>query len=352
MTISFGYWTPVFGGWLRNVEDEHTPADFEHLKTIAQYAEQHGFDLTLVPELNLNDIKGDNEPSLDAWTVSAGLAATTQRLTILAALRPVYKLPTIVAKEAVTLANISHGRFAINIVSGWWQEEARQYGGTFPEHDDRYARTLEFVKVLQGLWSEPSPFTFHGDYYDYENTWAEPKPNPRIPLYSGGESDIGRNTIAQFADYYVTHGGTVEELRDKIADLNQRRREKGRGDFEGFGMAGYIIVRDTDEEAQQELNRITSVKPGSKAYDNFQQFVSNSHLNVDIDLRDYSVSNRGLRPGFVGTPEHVADRIIAYERAGVNLLLLQFSPQLEEMQRFSEQVIPLVRQKEAELGLR
>ena len=61
-----------------------------------------------------------------------------------------------------------------------------------------------------------------------------------------------------------------------------------------------------------------------------------------MSLEDYSVSNRGLNSGLVGTPEQVAERIRAFERAGVDVLLLQFSPQLEEMERFAEEVMPLV----------
>ncbi|HXG73086.1 MAG TPA: hypothetical protein VNJ04_21025, partial [Gemmatimonadaceae bacterium] len=60
-----------------------------------------------------------------------------------------------------------------------------------------------------------------------------------------------------------------------------------------------------------------------------------------VSLEDYSVSNRGLRSELVGTPEQVAHRIRGLEEAGVDLLLLQFSPQEEEMERFAEQVMPL-----------
>lgn len=104
-----------------------------------------------------------------------------------------------------------------------------------------------------------------------------------------------------------------------------------------------MICRDTEEEAQEELARITKVKAGSAGYDSYQDFISKSKLNVQVSLEDYSVSNRGLRPNFIGTPEQIAQRILEYEQAGLNLLILQFSPQLEEMKRFSEQVMPLVK---------
>ena len=109
-----------------------------------------------------------------------------------------------------------------------------------------------------------------------------------------------------------------------------------------FGVAAYAIVRNTDEDAQRELERITNVQPGSPGYQNYQDWISHTALDQQVSLEDYSVSNRGLRAGLVGTPEKVADRIRELESVGVDLLLLQFSPQLEEMERFAETVMPLV----------
>lgn len=83
----------------------------------------------------------------------------------------------------------------------------------------------------------------------------------------------------------------------------------------------------------------------SNGYAGFKDFTTKSHLEQQIQLQDYSVSNRGLRPNLVGTPEQIADRILQYEEAGLGLLLLQFSPQLEEMERFAKTVMPLVEQK-------
>ncbi len=338
--MRFGYWTPIFGGWLRNVSDEQTPATFAHLAEIARAAERGGFDLTLVPELNLNDIKGADGPALDAWTVSAALAAVTERIEILAAVRPSYHPPALAAKQAATIQEIAQGRFTLNVVSAWWAEEARQYGVSFADHDDRYAITREYVDVLRGLWSQ-TPFSFDGDHYRFEETHLEPKPSVLPRIYAGGESETGRAAIAGFADAYLTHGGTIDELRDKIADMRERRERAGLDPFAAFGMAAYPIVRDTEAEAQAELERITDVRAGG-AYDSYRDFVTKSQLDVEISLREYSVSNRGLRPELIGTPEQVAERILAFQDAGVDTLLLQFSPALSELERFAEQVVPLV----------
>lgn len=343
--MRFGYWTPIFGGWLRNVDDEQTPATFATVKEIAQQAEAIGFDLTLIAELNLNDIKGQAAPSLDAWELGAAVAAVTETQEIMLAIRPGYHLPALAAKKSATIDEISGGRLTLNVVSAWWAEEARQYGGIFSEHDDRYKRSEEFVDVLRGLWKS-TPFSYSGDYYQFENTYLEPKPQVTPRIYAGGESEAGRASIAGFADAYVTHGGTPEELRVKIADMQRRRVDAQQPPFADFGMAAFVIVRDTEEEAQAELERITDVQHGA-AYESYQDFVSKSQLDTPVDLRDYSVSNRGLRPNLVGTPQAVAERIVEFSNAGVGILLLQFSPQLAEMKRFARDVIPLVRALEA-----
>jgi FMNH2-dependent dimethyl sulfone monooxygenase len=342
--LRFGYWTPIFGGWLRNVDDEETPLTFAHIAEIAAAAERTGFELTLVPELNLNDIKGTRGPAFDAWTVSSALAAVTERLEIMAAVRPGFHNPALAAKQAATIDHISNGRFTLNVVSAWWAEEARQYGGVFTAHDDRYSRTTEFVDVLRGLWSQ-TPFSFTGDHYDLRDTMLEPKPLVTPTIYAGGESETGRATIARFADAYLTHGGTVEELAAKVADMRDRRARAQRPEFEAFGMAAYAVVRDTEAEARAEVERITDVRGGA-AYESYQDFVGKSQLDTPVDLKDYSVSNRGLRPDLVGTPDQVAATLLRFSAVGVSTLLLQFSPNLPELIRFGEEVIPRVRRLE------
>src|SRR5689334_15079840 len=134
------------------------------------------------------------------------------------------------------------------------------------------------------------------------------------------------------------HGDPPERIREKVKDLAQRREKFGLGPMK-YGVAGYANVRDSEAEAQRELARITDVKQNAAGYGNYQQWLANTQLEQRVSLEDYSVSNRGLRSGLMGTPEQVAERIAEFEDAGVDLLLLQFSPQLEEMERFAAQVI-------------
>ena len=106
-----------------------------------------------------------------------------------------------------------------------------------------------------------------------------------------------------------------------------------------YGIAGYSIVRDSEAEAKKEVERITNVQQSARGYANYQQWITGSQLEQKVSLEDYSVSNRGLRSGLVGTPEQVSARLAEFSAVGVGLVLLQSSPQLQEMERFSAQVI-------------
>lgn len=346
--MRFGYWLPVFGGWLRNVPDEGMEASWPYVQRLARRSEEIGFDLTLIAELFLNDIKGVDAPALDAWSTAAALAAVTQRLELMVAVRPTFHHPATLAKQAANIDRISNGRLSLNVVSSWWKDEARRYGSQFDEHDDRYARTAEWLDVLHGAWSE-KVLTYRGRYYQVEDLIVEPKPlasraRPHPVLYAGGESEAARTLITRACDAYVMHGDPAERVALKVADMRERRERAGLSPMQ-YGMAAYTIVRDTEAEAKRELERITNVSPGSPGFGNYQDWIANTQLDQQLSLQDYSVSNRGLRAGLVGTPEQVADRIRDFERAGVGLLLLQCSPQLEEMERFAETVMPLVRER-------
>jgi FMNH2-dependent dimethyl sulfone monooxygenase len=341
--MRFGYWLPVFGGWLRNVQDERMEATWAYTRRLAQRSEEIGFDLTLIAELFLNDIKGEDAPALDAWSTAAALAAVTERLELMVAVRPQFHAPAQLAKQAANIDQISNGRLALNVVSAWWADEARRYGVHFDQHDDRYARTAEWLDVVSGAWRE-SRLTHRGAYYNVDDLIVEPKParRPRPTIYAGGESETAKNLIAGKCDAYVMHGDPAEHIARKIADMRARRERLGGAPME-YGMAAYVIVRDSEAEAKRELERITNVTEGSPGYHNYQDWLANTQLESRVSLEDYSVSNRGLRAGLVGTPEQVAERVQAYRDAGVGLLLLQCSPQLEEMERFAETVMPLVR---------
>jgi len=337
--MRFGYWMPVFGGWLRNVEDECMTASWDYVSRLARRSEEIGFDLSLIAELNLNDIKGVDAPSLDAWSTAAALAAVTSTLELMVAVRPTFHSPALFAKQAANIDHISNGRLALNVVSSWWEQEARMYGVDFDKHGDRYSRTSEWLDVVNDLWTQDRT-THTGKYYRVEDTVLQPKPvrSPRPVLYAGGESEAAKNLIAQKCDAYVMHGDSPEYVAAKIADMRERRERFGLPPMQ-FGVAGYSFVRDSEDEVRAEIARITDVKSNAKGFANYQQWLQGTQLEQKMSIEEYSVSNRGLRSNLYGTPAQVQEQVSRFEEAGVDLLLLQFSPQLEEMERFSDAVI-------------
>lgn len=340
--MRFGYWLPIFGGWLRNVSDEQMAASWTYVHKLARRSEQIGFDLALIAELYMNDIKGVEAPTLDTWSTAAALAAVTERLELMVAVRPTFHNPALLAKQAANIDHIAGGRVSLNVVSSWWKDEARRCGVPFDGHDERYARTEEWLAIVDGAWKSPM-FSFQGKYHSVDELVVEPKPvrKPRPVIYAGGESEAAKSLITRACDAYVMHGDPPERVIPKVADAQRRRAELGLESMP-VGMAAYVIVRCTDQEVRRELERITNVAAGSPGYGNYQDWIHNTQLEQRVSLEDYSVSNRGLRAALVGTPEHVAERIIEFEKAGINLLLLQCSPQYEEMERFAEEVMPLV----------
>src|SRR5438874_2264461 len=243
--MRYGYWLPVFGGWLRNVEDENMEASWSYVSHLARRSEEIGFDLTLIAELNLNDIKGEEAPSLDAWSTTAALAAVTNRLELMAAVRPTFHNPALLAKQAANIDHISGGRLSLNVVSSWWRDEAKKYGVAFEQHDDRYARTGEWLHVVNTLWQRDHA-TIEGRYYRVEDSILQPKPVSRpltLPsppsdggegrvrgrplFYAGGESEAAKELISSTCDGYVMHGDPPEKIGQRITDMRERRQRKG-----------------------------------------------------------------------------------------------------------------------------
>jgi dimethylsulfone monooxygenase len=335
--MRFGYWMPIFGGWLRNVADEGMPVSWPYIRDLAAESEQLGFDLSLIAELNLNDIKGHRAPSLDCWSLAPAVAAVTSTLELMLAVRPNYHSPALTAKAISTLDVIAPGRISLNVVSSWWKDEAAQYGAPFDVHDARYARTEEWLDVVGRLLSEDS-VTHSGPLYQLAGTVLEPKPSRLPPVYMGGESPKAKDVIAAQADAYVMHGDAPEVITAKVADLSARRAAAGGPPLE-FGVSGYVICRDTEAEAQAELDRVLDVRSSPEAYASYRDFIEGSQLESQVSLEEYSVSNRGLHSGLIGTPGQIQQRLRAYEEAGVGLMLLQFSPQRAEMARFGRDVI-------------
>ena len=365
--MRYGYWLPVFGGWLRNVPDEQMETSWAYVSRLAQRSEEIGFDLTLIAELFLNDIKGIDAPALDAWSTAAALAAVTKRLELMVAVRPTFHQPAILAKHAANIDQISNGRLALNVVSSWWSDEARRYGVQFDQHDDRYARTAEWLDVIAGAWKQPK-FDYQGKYYQVQNGFSQLKPyrSEGIPIFVGGGSDAAIEVAGKHADTFALWGESYAQVRDVTSRVRAAAARHGRP-TPRFSLSVRPILADTEErawaKAEQILERATALqdktgyrKPADgHATAGARRLLALAEQGTRIDKRLWTeiaklTGANSNTTALVGTPEQVAEVFGDYYDLGVSHFLIRgFDPLIDAIE-YGRELIPLTRKLIAERG--
>src|ERR1700742_1554900 len=189
----FGVWALEEGafGSPPHPEDPHD-ASWQRIKGQILLAEELGYDATLIAQLFISPW-GEEYDQAEAWSLASALAALTDRIEIIAAVKPYAFPPAVAAKMALQIEEISQGRFAINFVNGWFVREASALGLTFHEHDERYAFGREWITIVRELLAG-RPATFEGRWFKVDG--YQPRPasrwRERPTIYAGGESPPAR----------------------------------------------------------------------------------------------------------------------------------------------------------------
>jgi alkanesulfonate monooxygenase len=340
----YGIWAPVGGNFgPLDTPEEPIDASYERTQRLVQLAEQLGFATTLVAQHMANP-RGLELDQLETWTTSAALAAVTERIEIIAAIKPLLFHPAVLAKMALGIDEISRGRFAINLISAWFRPEMERTNIPFPPHDERYRYSGEWLRVVKALWSGDR-VNFAGDYFKIQDLQFRPtsiaKPHP--PIYLGGASEPAQLLVAEQADVYFINGQPLDDVRQVIQQVLTRPRSLPRP--VRFGLAAFVIARSTDAEAQTELERLQDLQERE------EQWKLNVATGVDPDAVMFQLfakhravgGNGGTAAGLVGSYDTVASRIAAFVEIGVETFMLQFNPFEREMQRFAAEVMPRVR---------
>ena len=334
--MRIGFWPPVYGNWIMTDNPEEGTGSYEYVRETVVLAEQLGFDTLLLAEhfIHPNGAKLD---LVDAWTAATAVSALTSNIEIIAAVKPGLRAPGVMAKMAASIDHISKGRFAINLVSAWWLPEYEMLGVPVLEHDDRYARSEEYIDILKGLWTRDD-FSYVGSHFELKHASISPKPiqQPHIPIYIGGESEAGRSLAARVADIYLFNGRPLNQVSPILRDMIRRAESFDRN--LSFGISAFVICRSTESEAKEEFLRLLELKHmnirGGDKHVSMHQTPSDEVKKVG--------TNGGTIAGLVGTPNQIAERIIEFETLGIETFLLQFHPTSEELHRFSSEVLPLL----------
>lgn len=354
--IKFAYWVPnVSGGLVVSNIEQRTSWDYDYNVKLAQTAERVGFDYALSQVRYLSSYGAAQQH--ESTSISLALLLATERLKVIAAVHPGIWEPAVLAKFILTADQFSKGRAAVNVVSGWFKDEYTKLGLPWLEHDERYRRSAEFIEVLRALWTQEN-VQFHGDFYRVNDFTLRPGPYPvegrqHPEIFQGGNSTAARFNGGAHADWYFSNGKDFDGFTEQYDDVTRVAAEHGRR--VRFGLNGFVIVRDTEAEARDQLREIIE-KADRGAVEGFRQSVQQAGASTadkkgmwaDSTFEDLVQYNDGFRTKLIGTAEQVAERIVEYRKRGVDLLLTGFLHFQEELEAFGNTVIPLVRELEAE----
>jgi FMNH2-dependent dimethyl sulfone monooxygenase len=271
MKTKFAYWVPnVSGGLVISKLPQRT-----RLGLRVQHAPRAcalrgvGFDYALAQARFIASYGAEKQ--LEAVVTSTALATVTSRLKIIAAVHPGLWHPGVVAKMIASADYMSGGRVNLNVVSGWFKDEFTHYGVPWLEHDERYRRSEEFIRVLRGMWTEPE-FDFKGDFYSINQARLEPKPiqKPHPEIFQGGNSVAARRMAGRVSDWYFMNGNSIEGFAEQIADVRAEAAQHGR--TVKFAVNAFVINRPTHAEAEEQLREIVE-HADDEAVEGFRQAV-------------------------------------------------------------------------------
>jgi FMNH2-dependent dimethyl sulfone monooxygenase len=287
----------------------------------AQKAEANGFEISLIAQRYMG-------VDLDAWVLASALASNTSKLQLMVAIHPGIITPQVTAKMGATLDVISGGRFVVNLVNGWWEEEFNIFsnGGWLDRDEERYHRMDEFVQVLKGMWTQ-RVFSFHGNFYHADSARLPLKPlqRPSPPIYTTTHAELGQDFVAKhcehwFVSYRPGHRRFQKNWETIALDITRMRENAHKyGRRLGFAISANVICAPAESEALAEADRMeeegqTSGKPASSVI--------------------------GLGAGLVGSPALIAERIQQYQEIGVECFMLRFPRLREGIEMFGRDILP------------
>ncbi|MFM0739884.1 LLM class flavin-dependent oxidoreductase [Paraburkholderia xenovorans] len=339
----------------RKVSETHAPQgpaiDLAYLEQFARAHEDAGFDRILVPY---------HSTSPDALLTVAHAASVTSKVHFMLAHRPGFVAPTLAARQLATLDQYSGGRLAVHIISGGDDAEQRR-DGDYLSHDERYARTDEYLHILRRVWTETKPFDHSGKYYRFEQAFSEVKPlqQPHIPVYFGGASAPALEIAGRHADVYALWGESKAQVCEQVARVRAEAARHGR--TVRFSVSFRPILAETEKAAWEradhileETRRLRALQGlgvgGPAQSEGARRLLAASGESDRVDERLWTgvakeIGGRSNSTALVGTPEQVADTLADYYALGVSTFLVRGFDPLEDAIDYGRELIPATRER-------
>lgn len=327
--------------------------DKAYISRFAQVHEDAGFDRLLV---------GYWSDQPDGFLVTALAGLSTSRIKFLLAHRPGFVAPTLAARKLATLEHLLDGRLALHVISGGSDAEQRK-DGDYLDHDQRYARTDEFLEVVRKVWTEEQPFDHQGTYYQAQGAFSAIKPlqKPHLPVYFGGSSQAALEVAGKHADVFALWGESLQQTRETIAAVRAEAARHGR-EIQ-FSVSFRPIIADTEDAAwakaeailgtaRQRLERAGPVLAQKPQSVGAQRLLDTVAQGERVDERLWTgiaalVGGGHNSTALVGTPEQVADALLAYYDLGVTTFLIRGFDPVNDAEDYGRELLPLTRAKVA-----
>lgn len=327
--------------------------DKAYISRFAQVHEDAGFDRLLV---------GYWSDQPDGFLVTALAGLSTSRIKFLLAHRPGFVAPTLAARKLATLEHLLDGRLALHVISGGSDAEQRK-DGDYLDHDQRYARTDEFLEVVRKVWTEEQPFDHQGTYYQAQGAFSAIKPlqKPHLPVYFGGSSQAALEVAGKHADVFALWGESLQQTRETIAAVRAEAARHGR-EIQ-FSVSFRPIIADTEDAAwakadailgtaRQRLERAGPVLAQKPQSVGAQRLLDTVAQGERVDERLWTgiaalVGGGHNSTALVGTPEQVADALLAYYDLGVTIFLIRGFDPVNDAEDYGRELLPLTRAKVA-----
>ncbi|MFD8338270.1 LLM class flavin-dependent oxidoreductase [Streptomyces solisilvae] len=340
--------TNCSGGLTMTEAETGYEVSWEHTRAIAKQADRMGFE-ALVPIARWKGFGGAtdfNGTNFDTYTWAAGLAAETENITLVSTSHLPTTHPIVAAKASTTIDHISGGRFALNLVMGWFTPEMEMFGAGQRGHDDRYRFGEEWIQIVRRLWSDDEPFDFDGEYLVVNQAISKPHPvqKPRPILINAGNSPAGLDFSARNVDinFAVVHSiDQAHEYTRRVRDLARNRYSRDLSVM----MSAFVICRETEQEARNVRQAILDAGDYEGAR-NLAETLGIQSASFDTQVKaglDPFVLSFGAYT-IVGNPEQVAEELIALSNAGMDGVIIGFLDYVKELEFFDRRVMPLLRE--------
>jgi alkanesulfonate monooxygenase len=295
----------------------------------------------------------------DPMLLAAVLGRATKKIKFILAYRSGLFSPTMFVQQINTLSALIDGRILLNIVAGYSPEEQRAYGD-FLSHDERYERTEEFLAICRSYWGGEGEVNYAGKHYHIEKGSLKTpyvSPQRKFPeIIIGGGSSVAQQLAIRQGTCWMQLADTPEKIQQTCSSALTKGIEAG--------LRVCLIARATREEALQAASALIAENDYNRKLTGGQEFFAKTDsvsFRKAYQLGGTEWLTRTLWTGavrsqgptaiaLVGAPEEIASAILDYKAAGISQFIFSGWPKLDEMVYFGRSVLPIIRQKEHEMG--